>query len=589
MIQPSASIFIDGKPLPTFKEFTLEQSMYAHHQFELVVGHSVVEELGSHTLDKSKSWIGKILEASFGDNQFLGVITSINMVHFHGFYGDLVIRGESPTILLDGGEHKRSWLKKSLKDIVGDTASDAGVKIVTDPEHGAQVDFMVQYRESHFEFLKRLAATYQEWFFYDGTKIHFGQPADLPKVPVVYGVDLENIEVSMQLKPVSLSGYSYHSEQDTTHTAEAPGSVDGTNNLGQEAMSASVETFQSPAKTSVTPRINDKARLEEVLKKRQAAKAADLSMIKGKGTKLELRPGVIAEISSAIHDDGQWKTETYGEYLITSVKHVLTDNNEYRNEFEGIPGGIKTLPEPDFRMPVAEPQIAEVKSNTDPKNMGRVQVKFLWQEDSDLSPFLRVMSLDAGKSDKVAKNRGLVFIPEVGDYVMVGFRYHDPMRPFVMGSVYNGLTGGGGGEANQTKSIITRSGVTISIDDDAEKGSITISDPSENKIVLDGKGDIIISGKSNIYLSAAETIGLSAKNIAIDAGDKILAGATNLVDINIKGEEAPGIELKQDKTVTVDGKEINVLAKSTLNLDAETTTMNGSKQTNIQGMLVNIN
>lgn len=589
MIQSSASIFIDGTPLPTFKRLTVEQSMYAHHQFELVVGHAVVEKIGSHSLDKSQKWIGKPLEVTFGENQFLGIITSINMVHFHGFYGDLIIRGHSPTILLDGGEHKRSWLKKSLKDIVGDTADDAGIKIVTDPEHSDQVDFMVQYRESHFDFLRRLAATYQEWFFYDGTRIHFGRPADQPKVPVVYGIDLENIEVSMRLKPVNFSGYSYHSEQDTTHSADTPGSVEGTNDLGQEAMSASVETFQSPAKTSVRPRIKDKARLEEVLKKRQEAMAANLSIIKGKGTKLELRPGVIAEITSAIHDDGQWKTEAYGEYLITSVKHILTDNNEYKNEFEGIPGGLTTLPEPEFQMPVAEPQIAEVKSNTDPKNMGRVQVKFLWQEEGDLSPFLRVMSLDAGSSDKVAKNRGLVFIPEVGDYVMVGFRYHDPMRPFVMGSVYNGSTGAGGGDGNRTKSIITRSGVTISIDDDAGKGSITINDPSENTIVLDGNGDIRIKGKNNIYLSADETIGLSAKNIAIDAGDMILAGATNMVDINIK-EDGPGLGLVKDKKiVSVDGDEINVIAETTLNMSAKNSTLNGSKQTNVQGKIVNIN
>jgi type VI secretion system secreted protein VgrG len=52
----------------------------------------------------------------------------------------------------------------------------------------------------------------------------------------------------------------------------------------------------------------------------------------------------------------------------------------------------------------------------------------------------------------------MVFIPEIGDQVMLGFRYNDPNRPFVMGSMYNGTTGAGGQEKNHLKSIFTRGG-----------------------------------------------------------------------------------------------------------------------------------
>ena len=46
--------------------------------------------------------------------------------------------------------------------------------------------------------------------------------------------------------------------------------------------------------------------------------------------------------------------------------------------------------------------------------------------------WIRVLTPDAGVSDKVSTNRGFVFIPEKDDIVLVGFRYDDPNRPFVL-------------------------------------------------------------------------------------------------------------------------------------------------------------
>ncbi len=97
-------------------------------------------------------------------------------------------------------------------------------------------------------------------------------------------------------------------------------------------------------------------------------------------------------------------------------------------------------------------QLIEIKKH-------RIRVKRLWQQAKNLrSPWLRVMTPDAGSSSEVPKNRGMVLIPEIGDHVMLGFRYNDPNRPFVLGSMYNGTTGAGGQEKNYLKSIFTRGG-----------------------------------------------------------------------------------------------------------------------------------
>lgn len=53
-MQPVIKINIDGTELNAFSHLTLVQKMYDHHSFKIVVSHEIIEEEGSHTIDKSK-------------------------------------------------------------------------------------------------------------------------------------------------------------------------------------------------------------------------------------------------------------------------------------------------------------------------------------------------------------------------------------------------------------------------------------------------------------------------------------------------------------------------------------------------------
>ena len=127
------------------------------------------------------------------------------------------------------------------------------------------------------------------------------------------------------------------------------------------------------------------------------------------------------------------------------------------------------------------------------------------------TPWLRVMTPDAGTSGEVATNRGMVFIPEVGDHVMLGFRYNDPNRPFVLGSLFNGTTGAGGQAQNHLKSIFTRGGSTITFNE--LETSILVKDPSGNTWFMDGNG--------NITTTAPETMSFNCKNMNINVGENM--------------------------------------------------------------------
>jgi type VI secretion system secreted protein VgrG len=576
-------ISIGGQVLNTFSTLTLNQSMYNHHTFDLVVGHDIIEDLGGHVLDKSKTWIGKEFVVEFGDNEFNGIVTSITMDHNAGFNGDLIISGASHTILLEAGPHLQSWNKKTLKKIAEGIIAEAGIKSKVAPKHSAPLEYMAQYQESHFGFLQRLAATFHEWMYYDGKTLVFGKPGNLGKeIEVVYGTDLDSIQISMRMVPVNRKGFTYNSGQDETVTASTTGEVPGLKGLGSEAMSASMDKFSIQSQGSVLPRVSDKSELEAVLKNKQAAAAARLTSVTGVGKKMELKPGAVADIKAAVKTNSAWDLKPYGKYLILNIQHHFTGNHEYSNHFEAIPAELEILPEPRISFPVAESQIATVTSNTDPENKGRVEVQFLWQSGDMKSPWLRVTTPDAGTSGKVSSNRGMVTIPEVGDQVMVGFRYNDPMRPFVLGSLFHGKSGGGGGAGNKTKSLTTRSGCTVSLDDD--KGSVTISDPSGNTVVMHGDGKMSIT--------APNELSISSKVIKIEADDKILISGVNEIKVEsmaIIQEASTSFEITSGATL-----DVSSLAKKehhlTYELNADATVdINGTAMTNVKGGMVNLN
>ena len=138
-----------------------------------------------------------------------------------------------------------------------------------------------------------------------------------------------------------------------------------------------------------------------------------------------------------------------------------------------------------------------------------------------------MMSPDAGGTAQVTQNRGYVAIPEVGDQVMVGFVHNHPDRPFVMGGMFHGQVGLGGGSDNRVKSIQTLSSPCIIFTEDE---SIVITDKSGNKIHLDTTG-------SNISITAPETMTLNCKNMNINVGENMTTSVgmnqNNTVGMNI--------------------------------------------------------
>ncbi len=68
----------------------------------------------------------------------------------------------------------------------------------------------------------------------------------------------------------------------------------------------------------------------------------------------------------------------------------------------------------------------------DVDDLGRILVQFYWDRKKKPSRRVRVAQIWAGS------NRGALFVPRIGDEVLIQYEEGDPDRPIVIGSVYNG-------------------------------------------------------------------------------------------------------------------------------------------------------
>ncbi|MFK2083924.1 type VI secretion system Vgr family protein [Bacteroides fragilis] len=581
--QKKVTLEIAGIPMPSFVQLMLKQSINEHHYFEITLDIQAIEAYGVEIPEASKDWVGKKVIMDFGGTVFVGVATMVGLHRSGGTHGNIKVTGYSSTFLLESDHTCASWCNKSLSDIVKELTDKAGVQALVNPETKSKLEYECQYEETNFRFIQRLARQYQEWLYYDGQNLVFGKPQAGLTTKLTYGEELSVLDVCSQTLARPIKGSSYHSVNDQTYNGQSPDTAAGQNTLGQAAFDSSLALFTAPAVQRAEPRITNKGELDAYFQRRQQSDSAASSFITGESDCRILTVGSIIDVHTAIHTGiGIHVKNSIGTYIITEITHVAGMGDSYQNYFTALPSSIPTLPCPDVPLPVAHTQQAVVVSNEDPKKLGRVQVKMNWQTGPMQTSWIRVLTPDAGTSDKVATNRGFVFIPEKGDQVMVAFRYDDPNRPFVLGSLFHGKSGTGGGSSNKTKSLTTRSGCTITLDD--EKGSVTIADPTGSTIILNGDNTITIDAKDKITIHSKELEILADEKIRIEADSEVeVLGKTSTF------EGKSEAKIKSDTSIKEEAATIDIKASATLKATGATVDVDGSAMTNIKGGLLNFN
>jgi uncharacterized protein involved in type VI secretion and phage assembly len=139
---------------------------------------------------------------------------------------------------------------------------------------------------------------------------------------------------------------------------------------------------------------------------------------------------------------------------------------------------------------------ALVTDNQDPTSQGRVQVQLPWSPDAaggSHQTWARLATTMAGGS------RGTWFVPEVGDEVLVSFQGGDSRWPYVLGGLWNGKDSPPEtiDAQNDIKSIVSREGIRITLDDTAGSVTLTLKTPGGQSVTMTDGGNQITIEDSN--------------------------------------------------------------------------------------------
>jgi len=194
----------------------------------------------------------------------------------------------------------------------------------------------------------------------------------------------------------------------------------------------------------------------------------------------------------------------------------------------------------------------------DPDGNERLLVRLPIINDSDEGNWMRWASLDAGAE------RGMIFRPEIGDEVVVGFLNDDPNQGVILGSLHSSGNAAPiiASDDNHEKGYVSRSQLKVLFDDD--KKIVTLSTPNGNECVLsDDEGSISLQDENgnSITLNRDGIEIKSAGEISIKAGRDLLVEGVNVqqkASASFKAEGGAGAELSTSAILTLKGSLVKI-------------------------------
>ena len=449
------------------------------------------------------------------------------------------------------------------------------------------LEYCVQYRETAFNFVSRLMEQFGMFYYFDhstegqhtlvvadsssGLKACPGSPFSYRTV--VGGlkntevVDAWHVRQELETGKYTVTDYNFVTPS-TSLLAGKPTIVDVSPNH-------SLEIFDYPGLHNTLDQGTT------VAKVRMQEEEAGYMVVTGSANCRGFASGYTFELQN--HDRADQNTT----YLLTEVQHVAsvgstyTAGNEatehYSNHFTCIPSTVTYRPARLTLKPFVQgPQTAMVVGKSGEEiwvdQYGRVKVQFYWdrlgQKNENSSCWIRVSQPWAGK------NWGAMFIPRIGQEVIVSFLEGDPDRPIITGRVYNAeqMPPGALPDRQTVSGIRTRStkgggehdANVIAFDDEkgqevfymrAQKNmAVRVEHDSDLKVGNDETRDIGHDRKSEIHHDDTMTIDhdktltvVNNRTSTIDVDDKETVG--NNQEITIGASQTQTIAESQTETI----------------------------------------
>jgi phage protein D/phage baseplate assembly protein gpV len=471
-----------------------------------------------------------------------------------------IVRGYDPLHRLCRGRRTRTFGNTTDADIVRQVAGDAQVDIGEVDADGPVYENVGQANLTDWEFLRaRAHETGHELAVVDG-KLQWRAPRQSTDAPdgdgdlatpsqpyqLLLGGNLlrfrPRLTAAEQVSEVQVRGWDPAVKQTVIGSAQS-----ATTSASVGAAPADLAAvFGAPPFVVVDRPVTSQDEADSVAG--AIAEQIACAHAEAEGTALGdplLVPGAAVQVSCVgwPHDGG---------YVLTAARHCY-DETGYRTEFTvsgrqersllGLASVGATKGSHRGSGPVISGLvIGQVTDIADPDGMFRVKVSFPWLSDDYESWWARVAQPGAGNA------RGLAWLPEVGDEVLVAFGHGDVRAPYVIGSLYNGVDAPPAGDQLIDTAVgqvvrrvcASRTGHRLVLCDDDSAAQVLLSsgddnlqitlDVAQTSITVDSSGSVTISGSSQVQITsegdisiqAQGSLGLSAQTgVTIDGGPSV--------------------------------------------------------------------
>jgi uncharacterized protein involved in type VI secretion and phage assembly len=530
-LQTITTIKVGEIRITNFNKLKIFQTIHDHHTFSFEVRQDLLVDEFKSVMPFSQKLYGEKIsieikpidgleDLMIGADlkhytmQFYGVVTKVKLKksRVKDIEEIIVIKGKSSTIALENGPECSSFTNMTLSDIVTKVKSGCDIDMDVRPFYLENLPYTVQYNESNFSFLNRLAKRNGHWLYYNGRTTVFGSPGGVGGQPqLVYGVNMQDFNYTIKLMPAMFKVIendnrdgSYRTDETLKYRREADGFQQNFLNKSNEFFNKEtiIQLNQNPAGGSA------RRSSEEYAKNKMRAILSRLTEVKASSEV----PGIT--IGNEVRIAGV-DVQLESSYRVTQITHICDDGGGYENYFTAVNfNGSVFSPQTDPDLvPFCRSQTAIVTGNADPDGLSGIQVQMPWQEaKGETTPYIPFVQKYGGDA------RGSHTLPEIGDTVFVDFQGNNAELPIAMGTITSRKEKSGFSTPNNDLKVMkTRSGIT-SIMNDAD-GSVSIEDPSGNKYFMDGNGNTTVDAPKNFTINAGENISINAgQNMDVNIG-----------------------------------------------------------------------
>jgi phage protein D len=491
-----------------------------------------------------------------------GEVTGIE-AEYDAMGGRAIVRGYDPSHRLHRGRRTETYRNVTDSDIARTVARRAGVAIGTIDPSTATHDHVSQANISDWEFLKARARAINYQVSFEDGKLQFRKPSEAGGAPsisdfgstdplqLVMGQDLSEfrprITSAAQVGEVEVRAWDQVNKKVmvATSRATATGAKLSTDpgRLAQTFGSARTVSTHRPMDSQSSVEAAAQALGEHV----GSVFAEATGTCRGTPT---LRAGTPFSVS-VVGDDFE------GQYVATTTRHVF-DRDGYRTEFtvsgqhdRSLLGlvGASSASGTTHAGRVYGVMVAVVTGLDDPLNLGRVTIQLPTLAGQYESDWARTVHPGASKAS------GTVFLPDVGDEVLVAFEDGDVSRPYVLGGLWSAPHPPPLGQSLFDNGHVKRQGIVsrknhrlVFLDDDNDSGVAIMTGDGKLRIALKSTGtEIHVFADGKIVIEAKQDIEITGKQaISVEAQGQL----------TLKGQA--GVKIQSSGIVDIDGSMIQL-------------------------------